>query len=198
MAPLRDAPSVALPTEARPARDAFVALGFTEVTVAERGGDVWSILLDEENGIVAEVLSSPQPQFGPGPVTELSSTLAGRTWVLATSTSGLYVQLWSGELRQVFPGATPQHLLENHLSALSYLAEHGVAADPMSRDEVMDVRDELMQRHRTHLASVPLRTLRTELERLQRREQSPIGPLAAQPDIESRIEGLYGLILERY
>ena len=197
MASLRDAPSVLLATEARPARDAFVALGFTEVKVTERGGDVAAMLLDERNGIVAEVVSSPQPQFGPGPVTELSSTLAGRRGVLATSTSGLYLQLWSGELRQVFPGATPQHLLENHLSALTYLAEHGIAPDPMSRDEVIDVRDEIMQRHRTHLASVPSRTLKAELGRLHQRQQSPIGPLAAQPDIEAKIEALYGLMLER-
>ena len=189
----QDAEEVLLPPALEPGRDAFVELGFEEVTTSRlQDGSVYAYLIRAEDGIVAEVVSYPPP-LDQTPIFEISSILAGRTGVLATSTYGLGARLWPGELRQVFPGATAQHLLESHISGLDFLRERGIDPDPLRADEILEVKEDMLGRSRAAAAGVSSKVLKAELVRGAHGRHAAVGPLATQGDIAARIDAFYEL-----
>jgi hypothetical protein len=189
----RQAEQVPIPPLLEPGRDAFAGLGFEDVATVRLGnGSLFVHLIRPEDGIVAEVVSHPPPS-DPTPILEISSILAGRSGVLATSTSGLGARLWAGELRQVFPGAPVAHLLESHLAGLEFLRSRGIEPDLLRAHEVLEAKEEMLARGRSAAANAPSKLLRSELVRGSRGRHTAVGLLAAQEDVGARIDAIYEL-----
>ena len=184
---------VPLPPVLESGRDAFVELGFEEVTTTRsQDGSTFVHLLRASDGIVAEVVSFPPPH-DQTPILEITSTLSDRTGVLATASYGLGPRLWSGELRQVFPGATAAHLLESHLSGLEFLRGRGIEPDLLRADEVLEVREEMLARARSAAARATSKQLKAELVRGAQGRHAAVGLLATHADADERIDAFYEL-----
>jgi hypothetical protein len=187
----REGEPVPIPPLLEPSRNGFAGLGFEDVETVRLGnGSIIVHLIRPEDGIVAEVVSHPPPS-DPTPILEISSSLAGRSGVLATSTSGLGPRLWAGELRQVFPGATVAHLLESHLAGLEFLRGRGIEPDLLRAEDVLKAKEEMLAHGRSAAANAPSKLLRSELVRGSQGRHAAVGPLATQEDVGARIDAIY-------
>ena len=170
----------------------FEALGFEKVaTIRDTDGSIYAIRHRPRDGVTAETVLYGNPKLKDRIVLELTSSLAGRQGTLATSTSGLSVYFWPGELRQVFPGATAGHLLEYHEEALASLAERGIKPDPLTSEEILPLRADMLNRALTAVASAPVGEVRAATIRARRGQHAYVGKLMDQEDIRARLDAFW-------
>jgi hypothetical protein len=185
---------VPTPPELVPGDASFEALGFEKIaTIRNTDGSTYAIRLRPRDGVTAETVLFGNPKRKDRIVLELTSSLAGRQGNLATSTSGLGVFFWPGELRQVFPGATAEHLLEYHEEALASLAERGIRPDPLTAEEILPLRADMLNRAITAVARAPVGEVRAASVRAIRGQHAHVGKLMHQDDIRSRLDAFWRL-----
>jgi hypothetical protein len=189
----KHAKRIDVPPLLHPGRDGFMDLGFDEVASVELRDKSRFVFLIHPEGHVGEVVSYPPP-YDETPVLEITTTLGRRTGSFATSTFGLNHRLWPGELRQVFPGASVDHLLENHRRGLDFLRERGIEADPIRAEELFDVREQMLAKGRRAAARAPSRVLRSEILRARHGRHASVGLLALQDDVDLQIDAFYELM----
>jgi len=183
---------VPLPPELEPGDASFEALGFEQIaTIRDTDDSTFAIRLRPRDGVIAETVLHVHKRLKDKTVLELTSSLAGRQGTLATSTSGLFLLFWPGELRQVFPGARAEHLLEYHEEALASLAERGIVPDHLTADEILTFRADMMNRALTAVARAPVGAVRTESYRVARGIQARVGKLMDQEDIRARLDAFW-------
>ena len=192
--PRIDAPDALLPDPVRNAVEAFEAIGFERVTTTiDEGGSVVAHLL-RSDAVIAEATVDP---FGPGADIDYTSSLDGSRGTLVTSNNGLGAQLWDGSLIQAFPGATAEHLLESHEDGLAFLHEHGIDPDPVTRDELLAVRADLVRRAEDAARAAHPKRLRLEGARILQRQHRSVGRLRGRPGIDEQIERFRALPARR-
>lgn len=186
---------VPLPPELEPGDASFQALGFEPIAITHnqtnKTNTTFAIRLRPRDGLVAEAVLYVHPKRTDSIVLELTSSLAGRQGTLATSTSGLDLYFWPGELRQVFPGARAEHLLEYHQETLASLAEHGILPDHLTADELLPLRADLLNRALAAIAGAPVKAVRAATLRATRGLHAHVGKLMDQEDIHARLDAFW-------
>jgi hypothetical protein len=135
--------------------------------------------LAREDGLCATVLGAARGQ----PRVEVWSLLDGGGSLLTSFEAKLASP--PGQLRQVFPGATPTEMVHHHERALGGLVERGAHALSVSVDELRDRAEERAGATRTVLAVGPARVAATAMWRELTGRQPDRGALAerdAAPD----------------
>jgi hypothetical protein len=183
---------VPLPPELEPGDASFEALGFEQLaTIRNADNSTFAIRLRPRDGVVAETVLYVYPKLKDTIVLELTSSLAGRQGTLATSTSGLGSFFWPGELRQVFPGASAEHLLEYHEEALVSLAEGGILPDHLTADEILPLRADMLNRSLTAVARAPVGAVRAATFRALRGQHAHVGKLMDQEEVGARLDAFW-------
>lgn len=189
------ATQVPLPPELEPGDASFEALGFEPIAITHdqtnKTNTTYAIRLRPTDGVVAETVLYEHPKRKNSIVLELSSSLAGRQGTLATSTSGLGLYFWRGELRQVFPGARAEHLLEYHEEALASLAERGILPDHLTAEELLPLRADLVDRALAAIEGAPVTAVRSATLRATRGLHAYVGKLMNQEDIRGRLDAFW-------
>lgn len=189
------ATQVPLPPELEPGDASFEALGFEPIAITHdqtnKTNTTYAVRLRPRDGVVAETVLYVHPKRRDSIVLELSSSLAGRQGTLATSTSGLGLYFWPGELRQVFPGARAEHLLEYHEEALASLAERGILPDHLTAEELLPLRADLLNRALATIAGAPVKAVRAATLRATRGLHAHVGKLMDQEDIHARLDAFW-------
>lgn len=186
---------VPLPPELEPGDASFQALGFEPIAITHdqtnKTNTTYAIRLRPTDGVVAETVLYEHRKRTNSIVLELTSSLAGRQGTLATSTSGLGLYFWPGELRQVFPGASAEHLLEYHEEALASLAERGILPDHLTAEELLPLRADMLNRDLAATARAPVKAVRAATLRAARGLHAHVGKLMDQEDIHGRLDAFW-------
>ena len=98
---------------------------------------------------------------------------------------------WPGELRQVFPGARAEHLLEYHEEALASLAERGILPDHLTAEELLPLRADLLNRALAAIAGAPVKAVRAATLRATRGLHAHVGKPMDQEDIHARLDAFW-------
>lgn len=200
---------VSVPLELAAGQNAFKAVGFEEATtIQEPDGSVHAFLLGDGGRVIGEV-AMVKSRHRASTIDldrntkrastidlDLTSSLAGHRGLLATSNSGLGLHLWPAELRQVFPGATVANLLQHHRDALEWLERQGITADPVTTDDLIELRTEFLKRSNEALARSSSKSIRQESMRAAQGRHAYVGPLTADADLTSRLKRFWDAIAE--
>jgi hypothetical protein len=188
---------VPIPAHHEPKRDTFLELNFTSVaTIRDADGSIHTFLLHDD-GSVAEIATYQKRRSAPITILELTSVLAGGRGLLTTSSSGLGLNLWAGELRQVFPGADELDLVRKHREALGWLLDRGIQADRQMPEEILELRSGFLSRINEAAAKSSTGLVRSESWRIAHGAHANVGRLWEQDDIEGRLNRFRELIREQ-
>lgn len=118
-----------VPAHIEQASAQFEALGFERLAVsAEASESTQVVLLRDRDGVLAEVIEDKSDIEVERLVLELTSALVEPRGVLCTGTAPS-LTLWPAELRQIFPGSTPEQLLWHHERASRLVRGKGIALE---------------------------------------------------------------------
>lgn len=165
--------------------------GFRRIRFGKHGDGLKLVLLRDADGVLAGVVLVPLPLtarvhagFG------FTSILSGRRSVLSTTEMPLSPVLWRGDLLQVFPGATPEQLLENHERAMVFLHQHGLPMQLVDEPEAEDVLEWGGKMHYRAIAEEGTAELARLMTSPGLGEWLRVGLLECQPDIDERLANL--------
>jgi hypothetical protein len=182
------------PPELEELAAAFEARGFIRLFVG-RTGRAAPIVLLRDDGVIAEVVTSPDlPPTMPRTVTELTSILLGRRGLLCTGTSGVRLVGWAGELRQVFPGSRPEHLIDLHDDALRFLRARAITADPVARDQVIEAETWGRRIVVATTARASSRELRERARDMTTGVHRHVGALASDSAVDDRLAAFWDAV----
>jgi hypothetical protein len=179
----------ALPTETESYLRELTAMQFQRVVVL-RADDAVRIILWSSNGVIADLCHDPDLPKEQLVVLQLITPLDGVEGELCTSTAALVLDLWPGEIGQVFPDDSTAELAARHEEAMRYLAVRGLRARILSPEEAPRHVEWATRSSMAATAGASRHAIVSELRRVWAGKHAALGPIQSNPKSLARIDAL--------